>query len=662
MPVEQIEIGFAFNKLDRTKDAQGRITIKFMPLLRTGELKIHCNYDDLDTFQLPVDRAEFMNSPEKLVTVYQKFAARTESYEYDALGNRTVERTLLRKKYGYTYTYYPNSNRLQSKVKQDGTERVDYAYDANGNLTSKIVTKGDKIDTWEYAYDLLNQLEQVKKNEEIVSNYIYDPNGFRVEKVGSKGKIHYVPLLNGEVGYRKELSTSKEYSFIYIGGQHLARVNGVVGGSGKKFYYHNDHLGSALAVTDENGGKIVERDFTPFGERINTDVYDDEPRDAEETEDGFTGKDLDEDVGLYYYNARWYDPGVGRFISEDLVADDPNLYGYCRQNPVNFIDPTGHFSVGLQSGWGLVGATVNAVALISGDENIGKLATAFNLFVAVKYYKASKAEKIAEAAKKNKPVTGPTERPAGTTNSEGGDTETNNETNINTENSTKDNGSSDTNTTFPKELSQQIPSTETATDNNTGVSETSEKPTKSVVSEKSEKQLEELSKVDPNAKKVYDDITKPIGVKFSLEGGEITYRVRGFEIKIEVLQEVDITKGTITVKFGADGKISSITDARGNKVRFIDRSLVKLAIGLAQPTSISFGKNSAFIVKTEISGEMNWTGRIMIHSTTIVCKATGQAIKVSVGPDIDFRPPAPQKAPVGIPIPVLPVVPIPLPI
>ena len=73
-----------------------------------------------------------------------------------------------------------------------------------------------------------------------------------------------MPLLNGEVGYRKEFAANKEYSFIYVGIQHLARVNGVIGGSGKKFFYHNDHLGSALAVTDGNGNKIVERDFTPY--------------------------------------------------------------------------------------------------------------------------------------------------------------------------------------------------------------------------------------------------------------------------------------------------------------------------------------------------------------------------------------------------------------
>jgi uncharacterized protein RhaS with RHS repeats len=112
-----------------------------------------------------------------------------------------------------------------------------YNYDANGNLTEKgnkytwdnvnncfvFEHSGDGVEYWQYSYDLLNQLEQVKKNGQVLASYIYDPNGFRVEKVGSKGKIDYVPLLNGEVGYRKGISTGKEYSFIYVGGTHLAK-------------------------------------------------------------------------------------------------------------------------------------------------------------------------------------------------------------------------------------------------------------------------------------------------------------------------------------------------------------------------------------------------------------------------------------------------------
>jgi RHS repeat-associated protein len=389
VPVNQIEVyymnGFMYDKLDRNKwtgvkDANGRIIIKFTPVLSTKRLKIHCNYDDLDYMQRVVERSEFHNAPEKLVVVYQKIYTRTETYGYDALGNRTSENILLRKEYGYTYNYYPNSNRLKSKVKDDGSEKYEYAYDQDGNMISKVSTKGGKIDNWEYSYDLLNQLEQVKKNDVVVNSYIYDPNGFRVEKVGSKGKVHYVPLLNGEVGYRKEFTTNTEYSFVYVGVQKLARVSGVIGGSGKKFFYHNDYLGSALAVTDELGNKVIERDFVPFGERINTS--DQETLYSEETEDGFSGKDFDEDIDLYYFNARWYDQETGRFTSEDPMADDPNRYSYGANNPIINIDPTGHWNIPVVGGWNLVSASANALAAI--DPKAKEAAQAVGMFISIK--------------------------------------------------------------------------------------------------------------------------------------------------------------------------------------------------------------------------------------------------------------------------------------
>ena len=394
VPVNQIEVyymnGFMYQKLEQdkwtgVKDGEGRIIIKFTPVLTTNRLKIHCNYDDLDYLQQVVDRSEFYNGPEKLVTVYQKIYTRTESYQYDALGNRTSEKILLRKEYGWEYTYYPNSNRLKAKAKTDGSEKFEYAYDANGNLTSKVVTKGNAVDTWEYAYDLLNQLEQVKKNGEVISSYIYDPNGFRVEKIGSKGKIHYVPLLNGEVGYKKELTNNKEYSYVYVGINKLARINGIIGSSAAMYFYINDHQGSCMVLTDTNGNKVLEKDHSPFGERIN--VTDDETLNSEEVEDEFTGKEFDEDTGLYYYNARWYDQSIGRFTTEDSVADDPNLYGYVANNPVNNIDPTGHFSLGsikLQSGFGLFMASMNTVAALTGDQNLSSFSTAISAISAVK--------------------------------------------------------------------------------------------------------------------------------------------------------------------------------------------------------------------------------------------------------------------------------------
>ena len=158
-------------------------------------------------------------------------------------------------------------------------------------------------------------------------------------------------------------------------------MNGVIGGDAKKFYYNNDHEGNGLVVTDENGNKVVERDFTPFGQRIDQAGH--EGKFPEETEDGFTGKDWDEDIGLYYFNARWYDPEVGRFISEDSVSDpnNPNEYVYGADNPIINIDPTGHFNIGVVRGTALISATINAIGTI--DSNAAKALSAFNTLLSV---------------------------------------------------------------------------------------------------------------------------------------------------------------------------------------------------------------------------------------------------------------------------------------
>ena len=143
-----------------------------------------------------------------------------------------------------------------------------------------------------------------------------------------------------------------------------------------------------MAVTNEVGNKVVERDFTPFGERINVDIYDETIRNPAEDDSGFTGKDWDEDVGLYYFNARWYDPEIGRFISEDPAADDPNFYGYCFNNPLILIDPTGKAAKGVISiGSVNINFAKGALNLAIQQLGLSELAqaySAFNLLINVK--------------------------------------------------------------------------------------------------------------------------------------------------------------------------------------------------------------------------------------------------------------------------------------
>jgi RHS repeat-associated protein len=97
---------------------------------------------------------------------------------------------------------------------------------------------------------------------------------------------------------------------------------------------------------------------------------------------GFAGREWDADVGLSNNRARWYDPALGRFLSEDPsgFADGANLYRYSGNDPVNFVDPTGLFQAGnplnnLFGGSKSVSPALNPYAGLSGSKPFANLST-----------------------------------------------------------------------------------------------------------------------------------------------------------------------------------------------------------------------------------------------------------------------------------------------
>ena len=109
-----------------------------------------------------------------------------------------------------------------------------------------------------------------------------------------------------------------------------------------RHYFHKDHLGSSTAMTDASGAKVETTEYVPYGEMR-------EHTGTEVTNYKFTDQELDPETGLYNYGARLYDPVIGRFISPDPIIPnvyDPqmlNRYSYCRNNPLIYTDPTGHY-------------------------------------------------------------------------------------------------------------------------------------------------------------------------------------------------------------------------------------------------------------------------------------------------------------------------------
>ena len=114
-----------------------------------------------------------------------------------------------------------------------------------------------------------------------------------------------------------------------------------------------DHLGSSSITTTADGTWNSEIRYTPYGEtRYSSGIT--------STDFRYTGQLQQADINLYFYNARWYDPALGRFIQPDSIAPESfshisyNRYAYANNNPIQYVDPSGHFA------WVIAGAAVGA--------------------------------------------------------------------------------------------------------------------------------------------------------------------------------------------------------------------------------------------------------------------------------------------------------------
>jgi RHS repeat-associated protein len=101
-------------------------------------------------------------------------------------------------------------------------------------------------------------------------------------------------------------------------------------------YYHYDALGSVVAMTNSSGNVVQLYEYSVYGQVAASDAN-------HPNRFMFTGREFDKDTGLYYYRARYYNPEIGRFLQTDPIGygDGMNVYRYCMNNPLGFIDPSG---------------------------------------------------------------------------------------------------------------------------------------------------------------------------------------------------------------------------------------------------------------------------------------------------------------------------------
>jgi RHS repeat-associated protein len=318
----------------------GIIELLFSSAQTARFLKIHCGYDDRDENLSPVNRSEFQNRAEDLIRVYAYLdRVGEEEFVYDGAGNRTSERITEGETVGsYTESTYTNTNRLKCNG------RFAFRYDSNGNMVQKGTNykiNGDLVtiygvgEWWDFEYDFLNRLVEVKKNGKTAVSYMYDGLGRKVKKVGKQsGTTYYVSSPEGRLLYEEKGKRYREHKYVF--GEIFARVDGEIGNPRSRTinFFHTDNMGSVTAVTDGTGTLIWSCEYSAFGKPIGE-------RGRLDAVPVFAGKEYDEEARLYYFDARWYDPDNGRFISEDPAQDGLNWFIYAGNNPLTYRDPTG---------------------------------------------------------------------------------------------------------------------------------------------------------------------------------------------------------------------------------------------------------------------------------------------------------------------------------
>lgn len=237
-----------------------------------------------------------------------------ESYTYDDVGNRTASHQ------GSSYSYQP-FNRL---VAANGAS---LGYDANGNLTSKT----DASRSWTYSWDYENRLKQASLSGGVTVNYSYDAFGRRIQRTSSTGST--TKFIYDGADVLRDLDGNGNTVADYLNGLGIDNKLRETT-SGSTSYFVTDHLGTTRGLTDASGNLAASIGYDSFGNSTSGSAS---------TRYTYTGRELDSEIGLMYYRARWYDPQVGKFISEDPIGlqGGLNLYAYVENDPINDSDPLG---------------------------------------------------------------------------------------------------------------------------------------------------------------------------------------------------------------------------------------------------------------------------------------------------------------------------------
>lgn len=273
--------------------------------------------------------------------------AYAESYQYDAVGNLlTLQHQAPGGDFTRHYALSPGTgpadgNRLHRL--SVGQTDVDYAYDAAGNLLDETTSRHFE---WDHADRLRTYRTQTAGAEpSVFARYLYGADGRRVQKLVRRqgGGYDVTIYVGGVFEHHRSVqgATVLENDTLHVMDAESRLATRRVGApfpgdSSPQVQYHlGDHLGSSQLVVDAAGAWVRREEHTPYGETSFGGFAAKRYR--------FTGKERDEESGLYYHGARYYAPWLARWASTDPIGlrDGINVYLYAHANPMSFFDPDG---------------------------------------------------------------------------------------------------------------------------------------------------------------------------------------------------------------------------------------------------------------------------------------------------------------------------------
>ena len=270
------------------------------------------------------------------------------TYNYDVAGHITGQGGSLAFNQLPTPTTQPSS--FDDNNRQTSFNGATLSYDANGNLTSDGVNS--------FVWNARNQLVQIQQGGSPQLSFTYDALGRRISKtVGTTTPTQY--LYDGDNAVQEAQGTAVNPILTGVGIDERFARNDVTG----RTYFLTDLLGSTIGLAN-GAGEVKQRyAYDPYGNATQTDTGTGYTNPYQ-----YTGREADT-AGLYYYRARYYSPGMGRFIGEDPIGfggGQLNFYAYVDGSPLIFRDPEGReFGLAL-IGVGIGGFYGLAQGLIAG--------------------------------------------------------------------------------------------------------------------------------------------------------------------------------------------------------------------------------------------------------------------------------------------------------